>query len=125
MVSPGAKLLRNGRMRDDDAWDCGSVIRPDENGRGGSGISTIVHRHTQETDADGMMRVMAGIKETNVGAVEGTIGKQKVAIVGSAGHRTVVGVRKRELAGAVVRFCQTTKQDRIRRGIQMDEFGGG
>ncbi len=71
---------------DDDAWNCGSVIRPDEKGRGGSGFPTIVHRDTQETDADGMMRVMAGIKETNVGTVEGTIGKQMVVIVGSAGH---------------------------------------
>jgi hypothetical protein len=53
--------------------------------------------------------VMAGIKEANVGALEGTIGKQKMAIVGSAGHRAVVGVRKRELTGAVVRLCQTAK----------------
>jgi hypothetical protein len=96
-------------MRDDDAWNCGSVIRPDENGRGGSGISTIVHRDAQETNTDGMVRVMAGIKEADVGAFEGTIGKQKMAIVGSTGHRAVVGVRKRELAGAVVRFGQTAK----------------
>ena len=125
MVSFGAKLLRNGCMRDDDAWNCGSVIRPDENGRRGSGISTIVHGDTQETDTDGMMRVMTGIKEGDVGALEGTIGKQKMAIVGSAGHRAVVGVCKRKLAGAVVRFCETTKQDRIRSNIKMDGFGGG
>ncbi len=91
----------------------------------GSGISTIVHRGTQETDADGMMYVMAGIKQTNVGAVEGTLGKQKPMIVGSAGHQAVVGVRKRELAGAVVRFCETTKQDRVLSDVEMDGFGGG
>ena len=55
VIAIGSELLRNGRMRDDDAWNCGSVIRPDENGRWASGISTIVHRDTQETDADGMM----------------------------------------------------------------------
>ena len=48
VVAVGAQLFRNGRMRNDDAWNCGSVIRPDENGRGGSGISTVVHRDAQE-----------------------------------------------------------------------------
>jgi hypothetical protein len=86
MVSTGAKLLRNNGVRDDDAWNCGSVILSDENGRGGSGISTIVHRDAQETDTDGMMHVMASIKEADVGALEGMIGKQKMAIVGSAGR---------------------------------------
>ena len=94
MVATSAELLRNGCMRDDDAWNCGSVIRPDEHGRGGSGISTIVHRDAQETNTDGMMRMMAGIKEADVGALEGTVGKQKMSIVGGAGHRAVVGVRK-------------------------------
>ena len=65
----GSKLLGDGRMGDDDAWNCGSVVRPNENGQWASSISTIVNRHhSQETNANGMMHVVANIKETDVGA---------------------------------------------------------
>ena len=109
-------------MRDDDAWNCGSVVRPDENGRWASGISTIIHRDTKETDADWMVRVMAGIKQANVSTMKRTVGEQKLAIVSGAGHRTIIGMRERKLTVAIVRFCQTTKQDRIWGNVEADRF---
>ena len=94
VVAVGAQLFRNGRMRNDDAWNCGSVIRPNENGRWASGISTIVDRYTKETNTDWMMRMVTGIKEADVCAMERAVRKQKLAIVGSTGHRAVIGVSK-------------------------------
>jgi hypothetical protein len=108
----------------DDAWDRGSVIRPNEYGRWASGISTIINRHTQETDADRLMRMMARIKEADVGATERAVGKQKLVIVGGAGHRSVVGVSKRKSAFAIIRFSQATKQDGIWSVIDVDGLGG-
>jgi hypothetical protein len=40
-IAMGAKLLGDRRVRKDDPRDRGSVIRPDINGRGGSGNATI------------------------------------------------------------------------------------
>ncbi|KAI2502406.1 hypothetical protein MHU86_12063 [Fragilaria crotonensis] len=95
-------------MGDDDAWDRGSVIRPNEYGRWASGISTIVNRHTQETDADRLMRVMTCVKETNVGSTERAIGKQKLAIVGGAIDPLSACANDR---WRMVVFCQSTEQD--------------
>ena len=48
-------------MGNDDPGDRGSVIRPNEYGCGGSGNFTISGRHTKETNAKGMVSVIAGI----------------------------------------------------------------
>ncbi len=109
-------------MGDDNAWDCGSVIRPNKYGRWASGISTIINRHTQETDADRLMRVMTRIKETNIGSTERAICKQKLAIFGGASHGPIVGMRKREVACMVICFGQSTEQDGVRRVVDVDCF---
>ncbi len=70
VVSIGAELLQDCRMRNDDAWDRGSVIRPNEYGRWASSISAIINRHTQGTNANMVMRIVTRIKEASVGAAE-------------------------------------------------------
>ena len=123
VIAVGAQLFRNGRMRNDDAWNCGSVIRPNENGRWASGISTIVDRYTKETNTDWMMRMVTGIKEADVCAMERAVREQKLAIVGSTGHRAVIGMRKRKLSNAIIRFRESTKQNGIWDIVEVDSFG--
>jgi hypothetical protein len=70
-----------------------------------------------------MTRMVPSIKEADIGAGEGTVGKQEVAIVGRARHRTVVGMRKREMAAAIVGFGKAAKQHGVRRDVKVDRLG--
>ena len=57
-------------------------------------MSASVDRNTQETNTDGVMRVMASIKEADIGVVERAVGEQELAIICGAGHRTVISMRE-------------------------------
>ena len=112
-------------MGHDDAGDSGSEIRPDEYGQRSSGTSTIVDRDTEETNADRVMRVVPGVEETNVGAVERAVREQKVAVVGRARHGSIVRMREGEMACTVIRFREATQQESVRSGLEMDRIRGG
>ncbi len=112
-------------MGHDDAGDSGSEIRPDKDGRRSSGTSTIVDRDTEETNADRVMRVVPGVEETNVGAVERAEREQKVAVVGRARHGSIVRMREEEMARTVVCFREATQQESVRSGFEMDRIRGG
>jgi hypothetical protein len=122
VISFRAKLFGYGRVGDDDAGNSGSIICPNEHGRRPSRTSTIVDGHAKKADADRMMCMMSSVKEADIGAGEGAVGKQEVAIVGSAGHRTVIGVCKREVAAAIVGLCEAAKQYGVRRGVEVHRF---
>ncbi len=106
-------------MGDDDPGNSRSVICPNEHGRWPSRTSTIVDGNTKKANADRMMCMMSSAKEANIGAGEGTVDKQEVAFVGTAGHRTVVGVREREVAAAIVGLGEAAKQNGVGRGIEV------
>jgi hypothetical protein len=109
----------------DDAGDSGSEIRPDEYGRRSSGTSTIVDRDTEVTNADRVMRVVPGVEETNVGAVERAVREQKVAVVGRARHGSIVRMREGEMARTVICFREATQQESVRSSLEMDRIRGG
>jgi hypothetical protein len=68
--------------------------------------------------------MVPSIKEADIVAGEGTVGKQEVAIVGRARHRTVVGLRKRgEMAATIVGFGKAAKQHGVRRDVEVDRLG--
>jgi hypothetical protein len=71
------------------------------------------------------MRVMSGIKEADVGAMEGAVGEQKMTIIGSAGHGAVVCMSEGDLAGTIICFGQSTKQDGIGSKVEQNRLGGG
>ena len=123
VVPVGAELLGDGRVRHNDAGNSGSEISPDEHGRRASGASTIVDRDAKKADADWVMRVMSGIKQANIGAMERAIREQKMAIVGRARHGSIVRMREGEMARTVVCLSETTEQKGIWGCFEVYSFG--
>ena len=111
-IAGGAKLLGNRAMGNDDARNRGSVVGPNEDGRGGSGNSTMGGRNTEESDTLRMMGMIASIHEADGGILEWSIGKQKGNIVDGVGHRTVVGVSVDGGSGVVVGRSEAAKDER-------------
>jgi hypothetical protein len=109
-------------VRDDDAWNGGSIVRPNENGRRASRTSTIIDGDAKEANANRMVCMVSSVKEADVCVGERTICEQEMTVVGRTSHRAVVGVHKREVACLVVCFCQAAKEDGVRRGVEVDRF---
>ena len=122
MIAVGAELLWYGRVGDDDAWNCGSVVRPNKHGRRTSRTSTIIDGDAKETNANRVMCMVSSVKEADICAGERTICEQEVTVVCRTSHRAAVGVGKREVACLVICFGLAAKEDGVRRGVEVDRF---
>ncbi len=123
VIPVGAELLRDGRVGHDDAGNRGSEVSPDEHGRRASRASTIVDRDAKKADADWVMRVMSGIKQANIGAMERAIREKEMAIVGRARHGSIVCMREGKMARTVICLSETAEQKGIRDGVEMYGLG--
>ena len=83
----------------------------------------IVDRDAKKADADWVMRVMSGVKQANIGAMERAIREQKMAIVGRARHGSIVRMREGEMARTVVCLSETTEQKGIWGCFKVYSFG--